>query len=191
MGVEKTGNTAVGKTAWVAGGVFLGLALGLGLLFLLGGGRNWFQGNPIPPAVPEVNAPAPDFSLQNLAGETVHLSGLRGRSLALNFWATWCGPCQLEMPLLQQAQERYPADLLVLAINNDEPQAKVQAFADDFGLNFPVLLDPGAKVTEQYRVRGFPTTLFIDPDGIIRYEHIGVLNQSTLDGYLEDLGVAQ
>lgn len=187
------GDVSLKRFLWMAAGLLLGLGVGLALLVLLGPGRSWFTRpvSPLAPAVPQINQPAPDFSLRNLAGEPLQLSDLRGRSLALNFWATWCGPCQLEMPLLQKYQQRYPQDLLILAINNDEAPAAVQAFVDELGLDLEVLLDPGAQVTDLYRVRGFPTTVFIDPQGVMRYQHIGLLNESLMEGYIRDLGVSQ
>jgi len=143
------------------------------------------------PAVPALNAPAPDFELQTLDGQSMQLSALDGKIRLLNFWATWCEPCRQEMPLLQEYQVRYSDQVAILAINNAESDEKVAAFVDKFNLHLPVLLDPGTKTAELYQVSGFPTTIFIDPQGIIRYRHIGVLNRDTLEGYLADLGATK
>jgi thiol-disulfide isomerase/thioredoxin len=176
---------------WILTGLAVGLLAGLAFIFFFAPGMKLLnQSNvSISPAVPQVNSPAPDFELQSLDGTPVSLSSLRGRVVLVNFWATWCGPCRLEMPLLQDAQNRYQDKLEVLAVNNNESSQTIKSFVNDLGLRLQVLLDPGAKIAQQYRVRGFPTTIFIDPEGTTRYEHIGVLNQDTLNGYLADLGV--
>jgi peroxiredoxin len=131
---------------------------------------------------PEVSAHAPDFTLQTLDGETVSLSDLRGQMVLINFWATWCGPCKLEMPIIQA---RYnDRELVVLAINFNENAERVQMFVDDLELTFPILLDPGGSIQELYRVRGYPTSYFVDADGVIRILHIGDMTEETIDQYL-------
>ncbi len=136
---------------------------------------------------PEVGALAPDFALQNLQGETVRLSQLRGQVVLVNFWATWCGPCRLEMPAIQARYNH--GGFTVLAVDFAEPAPQVQAFADELGLSFPILLDPDGAVQELYRVRGYPTSFFVDPQGVIRFFHIGEMSETILDHYLAELGV--
>ncbi|MCW5879117.1 MAG: redoxin domain-containing protein, partial [Anaerolineales bacterium] len=87
---------------------------------------------------PEVGALAPDFALQNLQGETVRLGQLRGQVVLVNFWATWCGPCRLEMPAIQARYNH--GGFSVLAVDFAEPAQQVQSFADELGLTFPILL---------------------------------------------------
>lgn len=178
--------------------VILGIVIGLsaGTLILVGLDPSWLLNQPegssgSQPAVPEVNKAAPDFALTTLTGDSVRLSELKGRVVAVNFWATWCGPCRLEMPLLQTYADRYPEDLTVLAVNDAEPIEKVQPYVDDLGLRFPILLDEKELVTRLYRVRGFPTTIFIDRDGKIRYQHLGLLMEDQLRGYLTELGIEE
>jgi len=178
--------------------VSLGVILGIsaGLLLLIGLDPSWlpFQlagMSPESPAVPEIDSPAPDFSLKTISGDTATLSDYAGRVVLINYWATWCLPCRAEMPLLQQYAERYGDDLVVLAINNGEPADEVEAFIRELDLTLPVLLDPEETVTQLYRIRGFPTTLFIDRDGKIRYQHIGILNEGQLVSYLADLGIIE
>lgn len=137
--------------------------------------------------VPEVGAPAPDFTLQTPQGESVSLSDLRGQVVLINFWATWCAPCRVEMPAIQARYNR--GGFTVLAIDFDESADLVQAFVDELGLTFTVLLDPGGDVQNLYRVRGYPTSFFVDADGIIRVFHIGDMSESELDAYLVQLGV--
>jgi thiol-disulfide isomerase/thioredoxin len=115
------------------------------------------------------------------------LVDLRGQVVLINFWATWCGPCKLEMPAIQA---RYnDGGFAVLAVDFDEPADRVQAFVNDLDLSFSILLDPGGVVQELYRVRGYPTTFFVDADGIIRVLHIGEMSEEILDQYLAQMGV--
>ena len=109
----------------------------------------------------------------------------------LNFWATWCSPCREEMPALEARFQRYrDQGLVVLAIDFDEPLEEVRAFRDEFGLTFPVLMDPGAIIQQLYRVRGYPTSYFVDRSGTIQVQHIGVMSEDQLDEYLVQMGVA-
>jgi thiol-disulfide isomerase/thioredoxin len=189
-------NTPAGKKRprawlWIVVGVLVGLVTGFVLLTILRPG-GFFGNEPdaLAPSVPLVDSPAPDFELNRLDGSPVSLSSLRGRTLILNFWATWCGPCRLEMPLLQQVQQQYGEQVVVLTVNHDEPPEVVQGFVDELNLDLNVLLDPQARVAGLYKVRGFPSTVFIDPEGVIRYVHIGLLSEGALRGYLEELGVS-
>ncbi len=138
-------------------------------------------------AFPEVGAQAPDFTLETLHGETVSISDFRGQVVLVNFWATWCGPCRLEMPAIQEQFES--TDLVVLAVNFDESPAQVQAFVDELGLTFTTLLDPGGKIQLLYQVRGYPTSYFVDEEGTIQILHIGFMNEDQLDGYMRDMGL--
>jgi peroxiredoxin len=178
--------------------VSLGIVIGLaaGLLVLTGLDPSWlpFRIGDVPkadPAVPETNAPAPDFSLETLSGETVSLSDYTGQVVLINYWATWCIPCKAEMPLLQRYADQYKNDLVVLAVNDGETVDKVKPFVQELNLTLPVLLDPNETVTQQYRIRGFPTTMFVDQDGKIRYQHIGILNEEQLKGYLAEFGIKE
>lgn len=136
-----------------------------------------------------VGSLAPDFTLASLDGGEIGLADLRGQVAVLNFWATWCAPCRLEMPALQSRAEKFHGRLRVLAINFDEPEEDVRAFVDELGLTFDVLLDPGAQVQSLYRIRGYPTSYFVDEEGVIRAIHIGLLTEGQLDGYLAELGL--
>ena len=138
-----------------------------------------------------VDAPAPDFELKSLSGEQIQLEDYRGQVVLLNFWATWCGPCRLEMPAFQDRFEQYGGEPQVVAVNFDEPAEDVQAFVDELGMTFVVLLDPGAEVQKLYKVRGYPTSFFIDADGFVRIVHIGLMTDGQLDGYLAELGIGK
>jgi peroxiredoxin len=140
------------------------------------------------PASASVGSSAPDFELVNLENERVKLSELRGKIVVLNFWATWCEPCKVEMPYFEQLHQIKFEGLEILGINFDEPQPQVQEFVDEFNLHFPILLDPGGEVQNLYRVRGYPTTMIVDKDGVIRYHHIGLITDDQLDHYLIGMG---
>jgi len=176
-------------------GALLGAALGL----VLWGGLPADPASPEPsagaPAFTPVAAPlagarAPDFSAPTLDGSSMRLSDLRGRAVILNFWATWCEPCRAEMPLLDdRSRTLAERGLAVLGVNFDEAVEDVRAFRDELGLTFPLLLDPGGELQSLYRVIGYPTTYFIDADGVIRAVHLGVMDEALLDDYLADLGL--
>src|SRR3989337_1712722 len=140
---------------------------------------------------PVIGSPAPNFELINLVGDRIRLSELRGTVVLINFWATWCGPCRLEMPAIQERFERYHPELAILAVDFDEPADDVQKFVDELGLTFEVLLDPGAKVQDLYRVRGYPTTYLVDRVGIVQVHHIGLMTEEQLDRYLAQVGVGK
>ena len=141
------------------------------------------------PPSPQVGFPAPDFSLSNLDGQSSRLAEWRGQPLVLNFWATWCPPCRAEMPALQAAAQAYRRQgVHVLGINQAEEPAQVVGFLQTLGLDFSVLLDRDAAVSQLYRVRSLPTTFFVDREGVIREIVIGgPMSQALLASKMESL----
>ncbi|HEX2980025.1 MAG TPA: TlpA disulfide reductase family protein [Anaerolineaceae bacterium] len=132
---------------------------------------------------------APEFSLNDLQGNPDGYSKQDGIPVIINFWATWCPPCEAEMPLLQSVTDRYGDSVKVIAVNFDEPEEDVNKFAERLQLTMPVLLDPGAQVNQLYRNMAYPATFFIDSAGIIQARHVGELSESLMDGYLAKIGV--
>ncbi len=117
---------------------------------------------------------APNFKLPNLEGQSISLKDFQGKTVLLNFWATWCSPCRKEMPYIQEIFEEWSnRDLVILAINVGESQAKVESFLQSNNLSFPVLLDTKKTVAVKYNIQFYPTTFFIDKDGIIQLKIIG------------------
>tara|TARA_B100000959_G_scaffold186670_1_gene195223 strand:- start:3239 stop:3757 length:519 start_codon:yes stop_codon:yes gene_type:complete len=116
---------------------------------------------------------AQDFTLKNLDGEEVNLSQFRGKYLLINFWATWCGPCKIEMPSLETLYRRFKSDKFdMIGISNDMfGDRVVRPYVKASKLTFPMLLDQRMIVSHQYGVVSLPTTFLIDPQGKI----IGVL----------------
>ncbi len=148
---------------------------------------NSVQPTPIPDPV-RVTEPAPDFTGISLDGEAITLSDLRGRPVAINFWATWCGPCRVEMPALQSASEQYSEDeFVLLAVNAGETEEQVRRFIDELDLTFTVIVDREEVIVDQYLVRVFPTTVWIDADGNVVAEHFGPLSENLIERYLTDL----
>lgn len=137
---------------------------------------------------PEVGLVAPPFELQSLAGESVRLSDLRGKPVILNFWATWCGPCRLEMPVFQEYQDEYGSDLVILTVNSGETEGDIVRFLAELDLDLTVLLDEDLEVGELYRVMGLPSTFFMDGEGVIRFKHLGVITKGQVEGYLREMG---
>ncbi len=165
--------------------ILLALILGVGWIWLSripGGAVASIE------SIPLRGHPAPEFTLQTLDGEPLSLSDLRGNAVVLNFWATWCPPCQAEMPELQAVHEAYAAGgLVVLGVNQAEDQATVQAFLDERGLTFPVVLDLQYEASQRYQVNSLPTTFFIDRNGMIREIVVGQMNAALLKQQLRSI----
>ena len=124
---------------------------------------------------PEVGHAAPDFTLPDLNCRRVRLAEFKGKVVLLNFWATWCPPCRLEMPTMEKAYRRYKTKgLVVLAVNVDAgPTSVIQSFLKEFDLTFQVLLDPQMETLRLFRSFSLPTSVVIDRRGIIRLRELG------------------
>lgn len=117
---------------------------------------------------------APSFSLPSRAGEVVSLDKLKGQVVMLNFWASWCGPCRQEMPLLEQMHKRYGSlGFTLLGVNVEENTADAEKWLTQTPVSFPVLFDKENKVSKLYDVNAMPSTVFIDRKGNVRYLHRG------------------
>ena len=128
---------------------------------------------------PADSAPPSSFQLQDSNGRVHRLSDYRGKVVLVNFWATWCEPCRAEMPSIERLQKRLgEQSFAVLAINMDEPEARIAKFVSAMPLALPVLLDPGGKVTRAWKVRVLPASFVIDTDGRVRYSVIGDMDWS-------------
>jgi len=112
--------------------------------------------------------PADDFTLKNLEGNQVTLRDFRGKVVFLNFWATWCPPCRLEMPTMEELHQEFGNQgLAILAVNYREGPEEIKAFFKEHRLTFTALLDPEGKIFDLYRAWSLPTTLFINKNGEI------------------------
>ena len=129
--------------------------------------------------------------LFGLDGEPVALDDFSGKPMMVNFWATYCPPCLEEMPVIQDYAHRYENELVVLAINPGEEEHVVRNFVDQHGFELTFLLNPTNTIARQYRVFGFPTTLFFDERGEVVATHIGELDSELIDRYLLKLGLGE
>ena len=127
----------------------------------------------LPAGAAAPNGPAPPFSLPSKGGGEVSLAQYKGQVVMINFWASWCGPCRQEMPLLEDIYKKYNKLGFTLIGVNVEPDSKA---ADDWlkqtPVTFPVLYDKDSKVSQLFNVSGMPTTVIIDRKGTVRYRHI-------------------
>lgn len=122
----------------------------------------------------ELNQAAPDFTLKSLGGKNLKLSEMAGNVVLINFWASWCGPCREEMPLLNSLHNKYePLGFTVWGVNVEANSANAKDFLDDFPVDFPILLDDSNEVSRQYKVIAMPTTVVVDRDGNMRFLHQG------------------
>ncbi|MEF2247480.1 MULTISPECIES: TlpA family protein disulfide reductase [unclassified Paenibacillus] len=123
---------------------------------------------------------SPDFQTVNLQGEAVSLSQFKGKTVLLNFWTTWCTVCKAEMPHVQKLHESLEEqDFVILSINatsQDSGAEQARRYIENGELTFPVALDPSGSISQAYRVRAFPVTLVIDPEGVVQKYHIGAIS---------------
>ena len=128
----------------------------------------------LPAQAAEPSGNAPDFTLKSAGGPNLRLQEQRGRVVMINFWATWCGPCRVEMPHLNRLYDKYrSAGFQLLGVNIDEDPAKAQALATKLGLQFPVLFDADKRVSKLYDLTTMPSTVLVDRDGRVRHVHRG------------------
>jgi cytochrome c biogenesis protein CcmG, thiol:disulfide interchange protein DsbE len=169
----------------VLGGLLVGVLLGILVLV----SKPFEEKGTSRKLPPTVGSPVSDFTLPVLSGGSLNLSTLKGKPVIINFWATWCGPCKLEMPLLQQYAQKYSDRFALFGVDFQEEPDVVQAFVNSLGLTFPILLDKTGIAADLYFVRNFPTTFFVDSDGVLRAQHVGQLSEEDLAGYLKTIGM--
>jgi peroxiredoxin len=118
--------------------------------------------------------PAPDFALKSSAGQNMRLSEYRGDVVMINFWATWCGPCRQEMPLLDELYSRYQrVGFNLLGVNIDDDSSRAMDMINELGVSFPVLFDATKEVSRLYQVDAMPVTVIVDREGNVRHVHQG------------------
>lgn len=130
---------------------------------------------------------APDFELiqinSNNELEKIRLSDLKGKGVMLNFWATYCPPCEKEMPYMESLYPKYKDDIEIVAVNLDQSEIVIQQFINKYDLTFPVVHDTKSDVMDLYKVKPLPSTFFIDPEGIIVDKVEGALTLERLEEY--------
>ncbi|MDZ5473811.1 TlpA disulfide reductase family protein [Bacillus sp. 31A1R] len=140
----------------------------------------------------EVNHRAPEISLTTLEGNVVSLEDYKGKKILLNFWASWCPPCKAEMPDMQEMYENQSSeDFVVLAVNLTNTESKglkvVKEFVESKKLTFPILLDEKGRATSDYNVLTYPTSYFIDTDGVIRSKVLGAISKEHMNREMNKL----
>ena len=144
----------------------------------------------------EIGRAAPDFLLAMPDGGTLRLSDLRGNPILVNFWASWCTPCRQEMPEIVKSYDAHrSAGLVVVAVNLQENADQVRAFAQEFGMTFPIVIDRNGGVGDAWRiggpVQGIPSSYFLDAHGVVQARVYGPLTAATLTENLAKIGVTE
>ncbi|MEJ2086455.1 MAG: TlpA disulfide reductase family protein [Acidobacteriota bacterium] len=135
-------------------------------------------------------APAPDFRLNSLQGDSVELGDYAGRVLLLELWATWCGPCRLQADILHELYEEVAgSDIEFLAVSLGESRDVVEQFVADEPFSYPVLLDPEETLGISLEVYALPTVVVIDGNGRVRFSQAGITDAGTLRSVLSEIGV--
>ncbi|MFZ5827552.1 MAG: prolipoprotein diacylglyceryl transferase family protein [Bacillota bacterium] len=171
-----------------------GLIIATWVVLLLGGAFRPQGFDPNSPPRPDVGYPAPDLEVVGPDLQPVRLSDLRGKAVFLNFWASWCGPCRMEMPEIQRLYENLPEGTAILAVNMTLQESSPETPLDYMrahGFTFPVALDPSGRAGEDYRALSLPTSLFISPDGIVTARISGPLSYRAMGDYLAAAASAQ
>lgn len=139
----------------------------------------------------KVGQKAPDFTLQTLDGEEISLSDLKGKKVMINFWATWCPPCKAETPhMVKYYNEKAKSEnfeiLSVNAMSTESKSENVSKFIDEYKMTFPVVIDPRGEIVSQYEVLNFPTSFFINTEGVIQ-EKLNLIDEEQLEKVVNSL----
>lgn len=130
----------------------------------------------------------PDFDMETLDGEIVNITDYRGKIVFLNFWATWCVPCQKEMPIFEDFMADPPDDVVILAVNNGEVEPNIRDFVELLALeHLPIIVDPQFALADGFGVMNLPITYVIDGEGIVRHFKLGEINAEDLETYITDV----
>ncbi|MBH24237.1 MAG: hypothetical protein CMH57_07270 [Myxococcales bacterium] len=174
----------------------INVGLGLVLVAVLAFNVWHYLGRQDPPH-PLEGQPAPEFTLPQITPEgelkpPLALSGMRGKVVLLDFWATYCGPCKKQMPILQELHKELPPDrFAIITVNTDHPRLKgrqelVASFVKAGGYQFPIVLDDGGAMSS-YQVKRIPTLVFVGPEGTIRRAHTGLSSREELLKQVQEL----
>lgn len=143
----------------------------------------------LPPS-PREGFRAPDFTLALLGGGQVTLSELQGKVVMINLWASWCGPCRIEMPAIEKVYRAHKDQgFVVLGVNStfQDNEADAAAFVRELGLSFPILLDRTGTASHRYQLRALPSTFFVDRQGVIRSAVFGAMNEALIESKVVEL----
>ncbi len=169
--------------------------LGLIVMVIIAGGGWIFvnripqeaQNNQLEPA-PVKGHPAPEISLLSTTGERINLSDFRGKPVVINFWATWCTPCRIETPELQELHRERGDEIVIFSVNaTQQDGGDIEGFMQEFGMTFPVMLDTDGQAFKDYGVYGLPTTIFVNKHGVIHEVFTGLVNKAIIESKIPDL----
>lgn len=136
----------------------------------------------------QVGDQAPDFKLTDLNGEEHQLSEYKGQGVFVNFWGTWCKPCEKEFPLMEKQYQVYKDQgVQILAVNIAQSDYEVQQFAEQRNLTFPIVIDKNKSVMEAYNIRPLPTTLLVNAEGKIVKIITGEMSEEDIKSYMEQI----
>lgn len=155
-------------------GLAAAIALGVMLIF------NLFQGGS------SISGTAPDFTIKSLSDDEYHLQELRGQTVVLNFWATWCGPCRHEIPALAKFSVEHPEVVLLgISLDSGMSNGTLKRKSKQLGINYPVLYDKRSTIGNLYGINTLPTTVVINPEGEIVGHWQGAISKRYLEGMIE------
>jgi cytochrome c biogenesis protein CcmG/thiol:disulfide interchange protein DsbE len=134
---------------------------------------------------------APNFRLPKLEGKgMIGMADLKGSPVVLNFWASWCGPCKQEAPLLAATEPQWrDRGVVFLGVDTEDERDAAKVFEGEYGIPYDSVFDPAGELADKYAVLGYPETFFIDADGVIRAKYVGPIDQETLNAYLAQITV--
>ncbi|WP_027409182.1 TlpA family protein disulfide reductase [Anoxybacteroides tepidamans] len=130
-----------------------------------------------------------DFALHTLDGKEIRLSSFRGKPVIVNFWATWCPPCQKEMPEMEKFYKSHKQDIELLSVHltSQDRRENLQPFIKQYGLTFPVVMDEKGKILKLYQIQTIPTTYIIDRDGVIHKKVVGPMTYKQMKDIADSL----
>ena len=129
-----------------------------------------------------------NFVLTDLDGNRIELAELRGQGVFLNFWGTYCPPCEREMPYMEELYHEYhPKGVKIIAVNVNEPDLTVRAFSNRHKLTFPIAIDKGMNVSDAYGINPLPTTMLINEHGEVVKVHIGGMTKEQVRAFMEEI----
>lgn len=136
----------------------------------------------------QIGKKAPNFVVSDLEGKKIELKDLQGKGVFLNFWGTWCKPCEKEMPYMNELYPKYKEKgVEIIALNADETNIAVKNFANQYGLKFPVAIDKGQEIIGTYSVGPLPTTFLIDKEGNVIEKITGTQTMEQMEEYLKKI----